>query len=73
MLVFLPGAREIGDMQARLHGCAGLQVLPLHAQLTAAEQRLAFQGPPRGTTKARPLASPHTHRHPPSPPHTATP
>ena len=62
-LVFLPGAREIADMQARLHGCAGLHVLPLHAQLSAAEQRLAFQGPPRGTTKARPLAT-HTHTAP---------
>lgn len=59
-LVFLPGAREIADMQARLHGCAGLHVLPLHAQLSAAEQRLAFQGPPRGTTKVRFLAT-HTH------------
>ena len=59
-LVFLPGAREIADMQARLqHGCAGLHVLPLHAQLSAAEQRLAFQRPPRGTTKARPIAT-HT-------------
>ena len=52
--------REIADMQARLHGCAGLHVLPLHAQLSAAEQRLAFQGPPRGTTKVRFLAT-HTH------------
>ena len=38
-------------MQAALRGCAGLHVLPLHAQLSAAEQRLAFQPPPRGTTK----------------------
>ena len=29
----------------------GLQVLPLHSQLSAAEQRAAFVRPPRGITK----------------------
>ena len=98
-LVFLPGAREIGSLQARLPSllhrglltrylltyftaavlrvtrgapvggvstkCAArqarlgsggadrLHVVPLHSQLTTAEQQLAFAPPPKGCTKVR--------------------
>ena len=54
VLVFLPGAREIEAVREELEGskgAAGLHVLPLHAQLSAAEQRRAFEPPPSGKTK----------------------
>ena len=58
VLVFLPGAYEIDSLRERLEraserkcGGGGLKVVPLHSQLSTAEQRDAFPPPPRGTTK----------------------
>jgi ATP-dependent helicase HrpA len=43
ILVFLSGEREIRDTADALAGAAGLEVLPLYARLTAAEQYRVFQ------------------------------
>ncbi|MFT7286250.1 MAG: ATP-dependent helicase HrpA [Halieaceae bacterium] len=42
MLVFLPGERDIRDATRRLRGVEGLDVLPLYARLSQAEQARAF-------------------------------
>jgi ATP-dependent helicase HrpA len=49
MLVFLPGERDIRDVAKRLRGSDGLDVLPLYARLSQAEQSRVFgRGRPRG-------------------------
>lgn len=49
MLVFLAGERDIRDVARRLRGTDGLDVLPLYARLSAAEQARVFgRGPRRG-------------------------
>ena len=48
ILVFLSGEREIRDTADALDGLAGLEVLPLYARLSAAEQHRVFD------TEARP-------------------
>lgn len=42
MLVFLPGERDIRDVAKRLRGSQGLDVLPLYARLSQAEQARVF-------------------------------
>src|SRR6202041_468359 len=42
ILVFLSGEREIRDTADALDGQAGLEVLPLYARLSAAEQHRVF-------------------------------
>ena len=49
ILVFLSGEREIRDTADALDGQDGLEVLPLYARLSAAEQHRVFDG--RGTGK----------------------
>jgi ATP-dependent helicase HrpA len=44
ILVFLSGEREIRDTADALDGQAGLEVLPLYARLSAAEQHRVFAG-----------------------------
>ncbi|HEX9359432.1 MAG TPA: ATP-dependent RNA helicase HrpA [Streptosporangiaceae bacterium] len=44
ILVFLSGEREIRDTADALDGLAGLEVLPLYARLSAAEQHRVFAG-----------------------------
>ena len=44
VLVFLPGVREIGAVIRALGGLAGVDVLPLHGTLSAAEQDRALRG-----------------------------
>ena len=54
VLVFLPGAAEIDQLCGQLErGALGgaLHVLPLHSQLSSAEQQRAFAPPPAGRTK----------------------
>ncbi|GAB5415329.1 MAG: ATP-dependent RNA helicase HrpA [Congregibacter sp.] len=49
MLVFLPGERDIRDVARRLRGTDGLDVLPLYARLSQAEQARVFgRGSRRG-------------------------
>ena len=49
MLVFLAGERDIRDLARRLRGEEGLDVLPLYARLSQAEQARVFgRGPRRG-------------------------
>ncbi len=43
ILVFLPGKAEIGACRSALQRLGGLEVVPLHAQLPAAEQDRAFE------------------------------
>jgi ATP-dependent helicase HrpA len=43
VLVFLSGEREIRDTADALDGAGGLEVLPLYARLSAAEQHRVFQ------------------------------
>ncbi len=42
MLVFLPGERDIREQARRLRGMSGLDVLPLYARLSRAEQDRVF-------------------------------
>lgn len=51
VLVFLPGVGPIRDLSARLADEPRLFVLPLHAALSADEQRLAFAPTPKGRRK----------------------
>ncbi|EFJ42064.1 hypothetical protein VOLCADRAFT_119557, partial [Volvox carteri f. nagariensis] len=61
ILVFLPGAPEIGRLQRLLlesgkvlsaaGGRGGLRVLPLHGSMSSAEQSRVFARPPSGCTK----------------------
>ena len=46
ILVFLSGEREIRDTADALDGLAGLEVLPLYARLSAAEQHRVFDRKP---------------------------
>jgi ATP-dependent helicase HrpA len=46
VLVFLSGEREIRDTADALDGAAGLEVLPLYARLSAAEQHRVFDRKP---------------------------
>jgi ATP-dependent helicase HrpA len=46
VLVFLSGEREIRDTADALDGTAGLEVLPLYARLSAAEQHRVFDRKP---------------------------
>ena len=67
ILVFLSGEREIRDTADALSDADGLEVLPLYARLSAAEQHRVFQAaltPPRraGHQRGRDLA--HGPRHP---------
>ncbi|RBY89106.1 ATP-dependent helicase HrpB [Blastococcus sp. TBT05-19] len=56
LLVFLPGAGEIGTVAGRLHG-VGADVLPLHGRLPAAAQDAALRsGPNRRVVLATALA-----------------
>ena len=49
MLVFLAGERDIRDLAKRLRGATGLDVLPLYARLSQAEQARVFgRGQRRG-------------------------
>ena len=50
VLAFLPGAREVDDVVARLRGAAreGVDVLPLHGRLPASEQDSALTPSPAG-------------------------
>lgn len=51
ILVFLPGAMEINRTLAAIQRVPNLHALPLHASLTAAEQRRVFSPAPRGQRK----------------------
>lgn len=53
VLAFLPGAREIRDVQARVEGraAAELDILPLYGELSAERQDLALRLPPPGRRK----------------------
>jgi ATP-dependent RNA helicase DHX57 len=51
VLVFLPGVGPIRDLHARLADEPRLFVLPLHAALSADEQRQAFAPAPKGRRK----------------------
>jgi ATP-dependent RNA helicase DHX57 len=51
VLVFLPGVGPIRDLQTRLADEPRLFTLPLHAALSADEQRLAFAPAPKGKRK----------------------
>ncbi|MAT95342.1 MAG: ATP-dependent RNA helicase HrpA [Halioglobus sp.] len=44
VLVFLPGEREIRELSRELRGAGALQVLPLYARLSQAEQQRVFAG-----------------------------
>ena len=50
VLVFLTGKREIDEFCDALRG-PGLHVVPLHAQMSLADQRAAFEAPPPGCRK----------------------
>ncbi|KAK7254704.1 ATP-dependent RNA helicase [Aureococcus anophagefferens] len=50
ILVFLTGKREIDEFCDALRG-PGLHVVPLHAQMSLADQRAAFAEPPPGSRK----------------------
>ncbi|KAH8098808.1 ATP-dependent RNA helicase [Aureococcus anophagefferens] len=50
VLVFLTGKREIDEFVDALRG-PGLHVVPLHAQMSLADQRAAFAEPPPGCRK----------------------
>ncbi|KAH8055007.1 ATP-dependent RNA helicase [Aureococcus anophagefferens] len=50
VLVFLTGKREIDEFCDALRG-PGLHVVPLHAQMSLADQRAAFEAPPPGARK----------------------
>ncbi|WP_265521201.1 ATP-dependent helicase HrpB [Oerskovia flava] len=47
VLVFVPGAGEVGAVAARLSGIAGVDVRPLHGRLPGREQDLALAPGPR--------------------------
>lgn len=51
ILIFLPGAMEINRTLAAVQHVPNTHVLPLHASLTAAEQRKVFSPAPRGQRK----------------------
>ena len=56
VLIFLPGAAEIAAVCARLSSSEAARrgkrwVLPLHSSVSPADQRRAFQRPPRGVRK----------------------
>ena len=51
ILIFLPGAMEINRTLAAIQKVPGIHALPLHASLTAAEQRKVFSMPPKGQRK----------------------
>ncbi|MGR3434896.1 MAG: ATP-dependent helicase HrpB [Shimia sp.] len=51
LLAFLPGAREIRDVAARLGSPAGCVVRPLYGALPFAEQRAAIRPDPEGRRK----------------------
>lgn len=52
VLVFLPGVKDIQQLQASLHGlCDDLLVLPLHGQLSDEQQRQALRPAPQGKRK----------------------
>ena len=51
VLVFLPGVGAIRDLHARLCDDSNVFALPLHASMSADEQRAAFAPPPKGKRK----------------------
>jgi HrpA-like RNA helicase len=51
ILIFMPGTMEIDRCRKSLADMANIHVLPLHASLTPAEQRLVFKQPPAGRRK----------------------
>ncbi|KIW64157.1 hypothetical protein PV04_09111 [Phialophora macrospora] len=51
ILIFMPGTMEIDRCIKSLADMANIHVLPLHASLTPAEQRLVFKQPPAGKRK----------------------
>ena len=53
ILVFLSGEREIRDTADALDGIDGLEVLPLYARLSAAEQHRVFAGGGKGQQSDR--------------------
>lgn len=48
LLVFLPGKSEIEQVAARLSPTISVPIIPLHSQLTAEQQQLAFANHPAG-------------------------
>jgi ATP-dependent helicase HrpA len=53
ILVFLSGEREIRDTAEALKGRPGLDILPLYARLSAAEQHRVFELPVRSAMRRR--------------------
>ena len=60
MLVFLSGEREIRDTAEALAktGLEGLDILPLYARLSTAEQHRVFQPHPGSSASSCPATSP---------------